>query len=77
MKSIRARAPRMVDRSVPRKRMAPDVGAMRLRIIRASVVLPEPDSPTMVKISGRAVSREKLTSSTALKAPRPNRPPKA
>ena len=48
----------------------PCVGATRLRIMRASVVLPLPDSPTMVKISGRAGSSEKLTSSTALKAPR-------
>ena len=35
--------------------------------MRASVVLPEPDSPMMVKISGFSTSSVKLTSLTASK----------
>jgi hypothetical protein len=51
-------------------------GGTRLRIIRDSVVLPLPDSPTMVKISDRSAEIEKLTSSTARKASPPKRPPR-
>jgi hypothetical protein len=43
--------------------------------MRASVVLPLPDSPMMVKISGRASSSVKLTSSTAANVRRYRIPP--
>ena len=66
MKASLARLPRIVARSVPWKRMVPALGATMPRIMRASVVLPLPDSPTMVKISGRPASRRRLTPSTAV-----------
>ena len=46
-----------------------------LSIMRASVVLPLPDSPMIVKISGRPASSAKLTSSTASKCRRARIPP--
>src|SRR5260221_601307 len=52
MKSSRWGRRRIRARSPPRKGMLPAVGATMLRIMRARVVLPLPDSPTMVKISG-------------------------
>ena len=52
MKSSRRLRPRISRRSSPRKRMAPLVGASVFRIMRASVVLPLPDSPMIARISG-------------------------
>ena len=49
--------------------MVPPVGASMPRIMRASVVLPLPDWPTMVNISGAPAWRAKLTSSTRRDAP--------
>ena len=47
------------------KRMVPVVGVSLPSTMRAIVVLPLPDSPTMVKTSGAASSSAKLTSFTA------------
>ena len=55
--------------------MLPSVGVAVLRIMRERVVLPLPDSPMMVKISGRSAARLKLTWSTALKVWRESTPP--
>ena len=75
MKASRAALPRTVERSVPWKRIAPALGATMPRIMRASVVLPLPNSPTTVKISGRPASSRRLTSRTAMTCRRENRPP--
>jgi hypothetical protein len=77
MKAMRALAPRICARSSPRKRIEPELGWTRLRIIRASVVLPLPDSPMIVKISGRSASSVKLTLATARTRLRPSSPPMA
>ncbi|CAM5660741.1 hypothetical protein SGLAM104S_05143 [Streptomyces glaucescens] len=53
--------------SSPLYRIAPDVGRSRLTSILATVDLPQPDSPTMPRVSPR--SRVKSTPSTALTAP--------
>ena len=77
MKASRSRA--AADRRagrVPRKRIAPRVGGTMLRIMRASVVLPLPDSPMIVKISGSSASSRKLTSSTASTRRRESSPPR-
>ena len=66
MKASLARLPRIVARSVPWKRIVPALGVTMPKIMRASVVLPLPDSPTMVKISGRPASRRRLTPATAV-----------
>jgi hypothetical protein len=44
---------------------SPEVGGSRPTTIRATVVLPEPDSPTSAKVSPLAMS--KVTPSTALR----------
>src|SRR5690349_2913713 len=57
-------------RSAPATAMRPEVGVSRPTSIRASVVLPEPDSPTTASDSPSATV--KLTSSTAtISSPRP------
>src|SRR5262249_54286446 len=56
------------ERSRPQATMVPEVGRSRPTIIRATVVLPLPDSPTMA--SDRPGSRSKLMSSTATRAPK-------
>ncbi len=60
----------------PLKRMRPALGRTVARIMRASVVLPLPDSPMIARISGRWAASSKLTSSTA-RVLRPNKPPLA
>ena len=55
--------------------MLPSVGDMLLRIMRASVDLPLPDLPMIVKISGRRAVRVKLTSLTASTRRRDSSPP--
>jgi hypothetical protein len=75
MKSRRARVPRTSRRSVPRKRIVPALGGTMLRIMRASVVLPLPDSPITVTISGLPSSSRRLTPSTAANFRRASRPP--
>src|SRR5215472_19096035 len=55
--------------------MVPLVGRSRPTIIRAIVVLPEPDSPTMA--SDRPGGRSKETSSTATNSPNSLRSPVA
>ena len=57
--------------------MLPLVGASMPRIMRASVVLPLPDWPTMVNIAGTPASRVKLDfdhSRATLACERPPRP---
>src|SRR3989442_13531191 len=54
--------------SLPSKCSEPDVGRSRHRSSFASVVLPDPDSPTMPSVSPSA--RRTLTPSTALTYPR-------
>jgi hypothetical protein len=49
--------------SVPSNTMLPEVGSTRRKIARPSVVLPDPDSPTRLKISPRSIEND--TSSTA------------
>src|SRR5947209_2903185 len=51
------------SKSRPSKMIAPDVGSMRRRMSRPSVLFPEPDSPIKPRVSPAAISRE--TSSTA------------
>src|SRR5258708_9135854 len=55
------------SRSMPSKRIAPEVGSMRRRMRRPSVLLPEPDAPTRPSVSPWWMSRE--TSSTARISP--------
>ncbi len=52
--------------SSPSKRMTPAVGSMTLSIMRAVVVLPDPDSPTIATVSPRGIANE--TSLTATKS---------
>jgi hypothetical protein len=40
-----------VEISVPRRRMIPPVGSVSRTIMRASVDLPQPDSPTIPSVS--------------------------
>ena len=49
----------------PDSRISPALGTSSPSIMRASVVLPEPDSPTIVNTSGCPSSMAKLTSFTA------------
>jgi hypothetical protein len=65
--------PFAVRRSTPLKTMDPEVGLMRRRISRPSVLLPEPDSPTKPSVSPSRTSSD--TSSTARTAPE-RAPPK-
>ena len=53
---------------LPRSRISPRVGASMPTSIRISVVLPEPEGPTMVKNSPSAI--ERVTRSTAAKSPK-------
>ena len=53
--------------SVPRKRTAPPVGSSRRMIVRDSVVLPQPDSPTSPSVSPS--TSVNVMSSTACTAP--------
>ena len=62
-----------VERSRPRARMTPAVGRSRPMIMRATVVLPEPDSPTTA--SDRPASTRNDTSSTATSGPNSLRRP--
>ena len=56
------------EMSWPSKTIVPDVGFTRPRSARPSVVLPEPDSPTMPIASPRAsVSETSLTTSLAVR----------
>ena len=57
--------------------MVPAVGGTMFRIMRASVVLPLPDSPMIAKISGLSAAIEKLTPSTARMRLRLSSPPVA
>ncbi len=50
--------------SSPANRMMPPVGSSSLRMVRPTVVLPQPDSPTRPSVSPGAIANE--TSSTAL-----------
>ena len=52
MNSIRAARPRRSAMLRPDNRISPALGVSSPSIMRASVVLPEPDSPTMVNTSG-------------------------
>ncbi len=52
--------------SSPSKRMTPLVGSTTLSIMRAVVVLPEPDSPTIATVSPRGIAND--TSLTAMKS---------
>src|SRR5436305_8002550 len=61
------------DRSCPQAVMVPRVGRSRPTIIRAMVVFPEPDSPTMA--SDRPGGRTNEMSSTATRAPNSLRSP--
>jgi len=56
-------APVTLVMSSPSKWIVPDVGSMRRRMSRPTVVLPQPDSPTSPRVSPRRMS--KLTPSTA------------
>ena len=56
-----------VDRSCPQARMVPAVGRSRPTIILATVVLPEPDSPTIARDPPSGSENE--TSSTAVRGP--------
>ena len=49
-------APQMT--SWPSKETVPEEGGMRPRIMRATVLLPEPDSPTSPRVSPRAMEKE-------------------
>jgi len=71
----RSRRLRAFGISTPLNTMLPALGRTMLRIIRASVVLPLPDSPMTARISGRVAPISKLTSSTAF-ARRPKSPPR-
>ncbi len=63
----------MVAMSVPASMMWPSLGSISRAMQRATVDLPEPDSPTMPSVSPRRIS--KATSCTALTwRPRPKRP---
>ena len=62
-KGSRSASRRSAVRSVPAKWMAPATGAWRPQIIRATVDLPEPDSPTRPKTSPSRMSND--TSFTA------------
>ena len=64
--------PRSVVRSRPATWILPESGFSRPTSIRASVVLPQPDSPTTPE--GLAASHVRLTSSTALTGSGPGRP---
>ena len=76
MKRMRALLrPRVASRRARGSGSRPASARRGSRIMRESVVLPLPDSPTMVKISGRPAEIAKLTSSTARKAAPPKRPP--
>ena len=58
------------EMSLPSKRISPLVGSTTFSSIRAVVVLPEPDSPTIATVSPRGIASD--TSSTATKSsPRP------
>src|SRR6185312_137909 len=61
------------DRSCPQAVMVPRVGRSRPTIIRAMVVFPEPDSPTMAMERPGGSTNE--TSSTATRAPNSLRRP--
>ena len=52
----------------PRMRISPEVGVSSPASMRSSVVLPEPDGPTMVKNSPSATSRS--MPSTAVNVPK-------
>ncbi len=64
--AFRARPDSLVTSS-PLNRIDPSVGRSRLTSSRASVDLPQPDSPTTPRVSPRPSSRS--TPSTALTAP--------
>src|SRR4051794_3958732 len=68
--SARRAPPRVEPTSRPATEMVPESGCSRPTSIRARVVLPHPDSPTMPRDSPRC--RVMLTSSTALTRLRPN-----
>ena len=65
-RSLRRLSPRAVVTSCPSTRTRPLVGWASRSSIRATVVLPDPDSPTSPRVSPRATLR--LTSSTARNA---------
>ncbi len=62
-RSRRSRSPLSRTRSTPSKTTLPDVGRKSCSTARASVDLPQPDSPTSPSVSPRF--RSKLTSETA------------
>ena len=66
MLTLRANGARLVTSSPPRKTF-PDVGASKPAIIRSTVVLPDPDGPSIEKNSPSRISRSR--SSTAVTAP--------
>src|SRR5215468_3237397 len=63
----RSSRPESFRRSLPSKRTSPAVGSMSLKIVRPSVDLPQPDSPTMPSVSPS--STVKSTPSTARTSP--------
>ena len=77
MNSTRPARPRRSAVPRPERRISPSVGVSSPRIMRASVVLPEPDSLTMVKTSGCFSSIAKLASTTASTWVREKMPPMA
>ena len=71
-RSRRTAPPPRCVMSVPSSLMLPAVGSIRRRMMRARVVLPEPDSPTRPTASPGPMSRS--TSVTALTRPLPRWP---
>ena len=59
-------SPFSASTSLPSKLISPEVGSISLSSMRAVVVLPEPDSPTIETVLPRGIFRE--TSFTAMKS---------
>src|SRR5438270_136927 len=71
----RRSVPLSAGNGLPWYNTSPRVGSIRPNNNRASVVLPEPDSPTMAVIDGGSLVISSEKSSSAVFWPRLNRPP--
>ncbi|MNC42749.1 hypothetical protein D3C75_915750 [compost metagenome] len=60
--------------SVPSNNTLPDVGSINLSTVLPSVVFPEPDSPTIAKVSPFSIAKDTPSSDFAAPVTRPNRP---
>ncbi len=69
VRSLALEAPQMT--SWPSKETVPEEGGISPRTIRATVLLPEPDSPTSPRVSPRAMEKEtRSTTHFCSRAPR-------